>query len=160
MSPPPGFTGGHKASLELCTLRYARATAQIHEGSQRGRRVQCSEYPLVGGGERRDSGQPGQRTLRGEREERDGEEALGRQSRGGRRGMWKVSCVRLSCLFTNQARNNHGIFLGLNLCGRPRAGRINYPKPCAVVKEAEKLGHRIKTRWRKGMSSSRSTGKT
>lgn len=44
----------------------------------------------VGGGERRDSGQLGQRTRGREREEQGRAEALGRQSREGRRGMQKV----------------------------------------------------------------------
>lgn len=81
MSPPPGFTGGHKANFASSPLRYASATAEIHERSQRGRRIRCSEHTLgplwfipVGGAGRRDSGQLDQRTLGGEREERDGAE--------------------------------------------------------------------------------------
>lgn len=44
MSPPPGFTGGHKASFALCTICRNYCLDSRPESS--GRRVQGSEHPL------------------------------------------------------------------------------------------------------------------
>lgn len=55
-----------------------------------------------------------------------------REQRRQEGGRGKAPVVRVSCLLTNQAGNNHGNCLGLSMSRRPRTGRINHSNPCAV----------------------------